>query len=200
MKKFIIIMIIVMIAFYGCDNGSNFYDREIVVSEDCTIGDRVGVEFDSDSVRCGMSGNIYFGIGRKDESDFSPFAFYVFSDSGAKNTRDSVWILETDSDRYSSCEKKEISSKNFQGTFCLKKFYDSTTREMVNYYDVLEKNGKYEYYFIYSKYDSYKAFCNISSKDCELLYSCVVLYDGLYNFSKVPYADNAKRRNIGCVF
>lgn len=139
MKKFIIIMIIVMIAFYGCDNGSNFYDREIVVSEDCTIGDRVGVEFDSDSVRCGMSGNIYFGIGRKDESDFSPFAFYVFSDSGAKNTRDSVWILETDSDRYSSCEKKEISSKNFQGTFCLKKFYDSTTREMVNYYDVLEK-------------------------------------------------------------
>ena len=48
-----------MIAFYGCDNGSNFYDREIVVSEDCTIGDRVGVEFDSDSVRCGMSGNIY---------------------------------------------------------------------------------------------------------------------------------------------
>ena len=42
MKKFIIIMIIVMIAFYGCDNGSNFYDREIVVSEDCTIGDRVG--------------------------------------------------------------------------------------------------------------------------------------------------------------
>ena len=176
-------MIIVMIAFYGCDNGSNFYDREIVVSEDCTIGDRVGVEFDSDSVRCG-----------------SPFAFYVFSDSGAKNTRDSVWILETDSDRYSSCEKKEISSKNFQGSFCLKKFYDSTTREMVNYYDVLEKNGKYEYYFIYSKYDSYKAFCNISSKDCELLYSCVVLYDGLYNFSKVPDADNAKRKNIGCVF
>ena len=197
MKKFIIIMIIVMIAFYGCDNGSNFYDREIVVSEDCTIGDRVGVEFDSDSVRCGMSGNIYFGIGRKDESDFSPFAFYVFSDSGAKNTRDSVWILETDPVKISICEKLNIGQMSLSGAFCLHKFDNTVKRESVNYY---LKNGKYEYYFIYSKYDSYKAFCNISSKDCELLYSCVVLYDGLYNFSKVPYADNAKRKNIGCVF
>ena len=71
MKKFIIIMITVLTAFYGCDNRSNIDNLEIVVSEDCTIGDRVGIEFDSDSIRCGMNGNIYFGIGRIDENDFS---------------------------------------------------------------------------------------------------------------------------------
>ncbi len=200
MKKFIIIMITVLTAFYGCDNRSNIDNLEIVVSEDCTIGDRVGIEFDSDSIRCGMNGNIYFGIGRIDENDFSPFAFYIFSDSGAKNTKDSVWILETNLDRYSLCEKMELSNKNLQGFFCLKNFHDSTTREIVYHYDMQEKNGKHEYYFIYSKYNSYKAFCNIASKNCELLYSCIVQYDGTYNFSEVPNVEYAKRKNIGCVF
>lgn len=200
MKRFISIIVLISLAILGCDDGDNLYDNEIVVSEDCTIGDRVGVEFDSDSVRCGINGYIYFGIDRIDENSFSPFASYVFSDSGAKNTKDSVWMLETDPDRYALCEKMELFNKQLHGFFCLKTFDDSTTREIVNYYDVPGQNDKHGYYFIYSKYGSYKAFCNVASKDCELLYSCVVQYDGTYNFSKVPNVDNVKRKNIGCVF
>ncbi len=200
MKMFILITVLLSIVFWGCDDGDNLYDKEIVVNEDCTIGDRVGLEFDSDSVRCGMNGSIYFGIDRIDENSFSPFAFYVFSGSGVKNTKDSVWMLETNPDRYSSCEKKELFKEEMQGAFCLKTFYDSSTREIVNYHDVTEKNNKCGYYFIYSKYGSYKAFCNVTSKDCELLYSCVIQYDGTYNFSMIPNVDNVKRKNIGCVF
>ena len=170
-------MIIVMIAFYGCDNGSNFYDREIVVSEDCTIGDRVGVEFDSDSVRCG--------------------AFYVFSDSGAKNTRDSVWILETDPVKISICEKLNIGQMSLSGAFCLHKFDNTVKRESVNYYFNSENNDR-GYYFIYTKHAAYKAFCNVEAIDCYLRYSCVVQYSGTYDFSKIPNADDAERKLIGC--
>ena len=97
-------------------------------------------------------------------------------------------------------DPEKFSYDKMQGVFCLKTFYDSTTREIVNYYDVAGQNDKHGYYFIYSKHGSYKAFCNVASKDCELLYSCVVQYDGTYNFSKVPNVDNVKRKNIGCVF
>ena len=147
MRKFILIFVFLSLAIWGCDDGDNLYGNEIIVSEDCTIGDRVGVEFDSDSVRCGMNGYIFFGIERIDKNSFSPFASYVFSDSGAKNTKDSVWMLETDPDKYALCEKMELFNNKMQGVFCLKTFYDSTTREIVNYYDVAGQNDKHGYYF-----------------------------------------------------
>ena len=191
-------MIIVMIAFYGCDNGSNFYDREIVVSEDCTIGDLVGLEFDSDSVRCGRKSDVYFGLGEIDESMlFSPLGFYLFHDSGSISTLDSIWILETDPVKISTCEKLNIGQMSLSGAFCLHKFDNTVKRESVNYYFNSENNDR-GYYFIYSKHAAYKAFCNVEAIDCYLRYSCVVQYNGTYDFSKIPNADDAEIKLIGC--
>lgn len=192
-------MIIVMIAFYGCDNGSDFYDREIVVSEDCTIGDLVGLEFDSDSLRCGRKSNVYFGLGEIDESMlFSPLGFYLFHDSASISTLDSIWILETDPVKISTCEKLNIGQMSLSGAFCLHKFDNTVKRESVNYYFNSENNDR-GYYFIYSKHAAYKAFCNVEAIDCYLRYSCVVQYNGTYDFSKIPNADDAERKLIGCV-
>ena len=145
-------------------------------------------EFAEDSVRCGKKGNIYFGLGQIETDMLPHFDYYLFSDSGAKTTKDSLWILETDSTKYLDCEKLEISNMNLMGTFCLKKFDGNVKRERAS------KN-----YFIYSKYGSYKAFCDVDAYDCVLRYSCVIQYNGTFNFSKIPDADAAERIQIGCI-
>jgi hypothetical protein len=67
----------------------------------------------------------------------------------------------------------------------------------MNYAYNLEKHD-WDSFFIYSKYGSYKTLCNVIAYDCVLLYSCVVQYNGSYNFSKVPDADDAEQKQIGC--
>lgn len=198
MKTIVHIAVFALFAFWGCDDGDSLYDNEIVVSRDCTYGGETGVEFDSDSVRCGEKGNIYFGLGRVYETvPFSALGFYLFHDSSAKNSLDSVWILETDSVKISTCEKKELPSISLSGTFCLHKFDNGVGRDTMNYAYNLEKYD-WDSFFIYSKYGSYKTLCNVAAYDCVLLYSCVVQYDGSYNFSKVPDADNVEQKQIGC--
>ena len=176
---------------------------EIVVNNDCTTGSEIiGIEFDSDSVRCGRKGHIYFGFEWEKEDDKSPFSqiiFYLLFDSSARVSNDSVWIFETDSAKYSTCEKLEIPHADLSGTFCLKNFEDENGRESVPRYVDFEKRIDYGRYFVYSKYGFYKAFCNVDANSCNLLYSCVVRYDRTYNFSKVPSVDNVKRNGLQCV-
>lgn len=176
---------------------------EIVVNNDCTTGSEItGIEFDSDSVRCGRKGHIYFGFDwekEDDKSPFSPITFYLLFDSSARVSNDSVWIFETDSVKYSTCEKLEIPHADLSGAFCLKNFEDEIGRESVPRYVDFEKKIDHGRYFVYSKYGFYKAFCNIDANSCNLLYSCVVRYDRSYNFSKVPSVDNVKRNGIQCV-
>ena len=185
-----------MIAFYGCDNGSNFYDREIVVSEDCTFSGNMS--FDADSIHCGRKSNVYFGLDEIDETiQFSPLGFYLFHDSASISTLDSIWILETDPVKISTCEKLNIGQMSLSGAFCLHKFDNTVKRESVNYYFNPENNDR-GYYFIYSKHAAYKAFCNVEAIDCYLRYSCVAQYGGTYDFSKIPNVDDAEKILIGC--
>lgn len=219
MKTIVLIAVFALFALWGCDDSSSkpfeFYLQELssssledifiesssssvnepikisefVISRDCTSGDESsGIEFAEDSVRCGKKGNIYFGLGQIETDMLPHFDYYLFSDSGAKTTKDSLWILETDSTKYLDCEKLEISNMNLMGTFCLKKFDGNVKRERAS------KN-----YFIYSKYGSYKAFCDVDAYDCVLRYSCVIQYNGTFNFSKIPDADDAERIQIGCI-
>lgn len=219
MKTIVLIAVFALFAFWGCDDSSSkpfeFYLQElsssssegffietssssvnesvkiseVIASEDCTSGDESsGIEFAEDSVRCGKKGNIYFGLGQIETDMLPHFDYYLFSDSGAKTTKDSLWILEKDSTIYLGCEKLDISNMNLMGTFCLKKFDGNVKRERAS------KN-----YFIYSKYGSYKAFCDVDAYDCVLRYSCVIQYNGTYNFSKIPDADDAERIQIGCI-
>ena len=199
MKKFILIFVLLSLAIWGCDDGDNLYDNEIVVSRDCTYGGETGVEFDSDSVLCGKKGNIYFGLGRVYDPDdhTSPLGFYLFHDSSARNSLDSVWILEKDSVKISTCEKKKLPNIDLSGTFCLHKFDGGVGRDTVNYAYSLMIHS-WNAYFIYSKHGLYKTLCNVHAYDCYLLYSCVVQYDGTYNFSKVLDADDAEQKDIGC--
>ena len=53
---------------------------------------------------------------------------------------------------------------------------------------------EWERYFIYSKYNSYKAFCNIEFNCCTLLYSCAVRYDDIYAFTKMPTVADVKQK------
>ncbi|WP_173467380.1 hypothetical protein [Fibrobacter succinogenes] len=174
---------------------------EFIMNRDCSSGTEIaGIEFDSDSVRCGEKGPIHFGLDPIDNSKvFSPLGFYLFYDSDAYTTKDSLWILETDPIKYAGCEKLEISDTNLPGAFCLKKFDVSVKREPVSNYVDYENRINYGKYFVYSKPNSYKTFCNVVSIDCYLFCSCVVLYDGTFNFSRVPSADNVERKKIGCV-
>lgn len=217
MKTIVLIAALALFALWGCDDASSkpfeFNPQEVssssledifiesssssvnepvkisefVISRDCTSGDESsGIEFAEDSVRCGKKGNIYFGLGQIETDMLPHFDYYLFSDSGAKTTKDSLWILETDSTKYLDCEKLEISNMKLKGTFCLKRFDGSVKRERA-------PNN----YFIYSKYGSYKAFCNVDAYDCFLRYFCVVQYNGAYIFSKIPDADGVKRNGIG---
>ena len=68
----------------------------------------------------------------------------------------------------------------------------SVKRENVSAY--FDSTKKWERYFIYSKYNSYKAFCNIESNGCTLLYSCAVRYDDIYAFTKMPTVADVKRK------
>ncbi len=198
MKQFILIVITAAV-FWGCEDGAEFYNNEVVVSKDCTDGDETGMEFDSDSVRCGEKGHIYFGLGKVDEkNDFSPFKFYLFHDNEATKSLDSIWILETDSVKISTCEKLKYSQKKLPGVFCLHKIDNAVRRETVNLFFNPEKNDC-NYYFIYSKHDAYKAFCNVDVSGCLLRYSCVVQYDEIYNFSKIPDANDVDWKIMGCL-
>ena len=76
MKKNIVITLALLV-FCGCDDGANFYDGEIVVNKDCTTGSEfAGVEFDSDSIRCGRKSNVYFGLDGDETTIRSLFLFY----------------------------------------------------------------------------------------------------------------------------
>jgi hypothetical protein len=199
MKRFVLIAVFLSLAILGCDDGENLYDNEVVVNKDCTGGTKLtGIEFDSDSVRCGLKGNIYFGLDEiYDTMPFSPLGFYLFHDSSVRYSLDSVWILETDSAKIATCEKKKLPNIGLSGTFCLHKFDGGDGRDTVNYAGSFMKRS-WNTYFIYSKYDFYKTLCNVIAYDCILLYSCVVQYNGTYNFSKVPDADDAEQKQIGC--
>ena len=83
------------------------------------------------------------------------------------------------------------------GVFCLHRLDSDIGRDTVNYFFNPEKNDCSPY-FIYSKHNAYKAFCNVDAHDCVLRYSCVVQYNGTYNFSKIPDADDAEWKLIGC--
>ena len=132
MKQFILIVITAAF-FWSCDDEAEFYNNEAVVSEDCTNGEETGMKFDSDSVRCGEKGHIYFGLGKVDEkNDFSQLNFYLFHDREATKSLDSIWILETDSVKISTCEKLKYSQKNLSGVFCLRKVDNAARRETVN--------------------------------------------------------------------
>jgi hypothetical protein len=161
---------------------------EFVISRDCTSGDESsGIEFAEDSVRCGKKGNIYFGLGQIETDMLPHFDYYLFSDSGAKTTKDCLWILETDSTKYLDCEKLETANTNLSGVFCLKKFDGIVGRERATRHT----------FFVYKKHNSYSAFCNAEAIDCFLYYSCVVRDDGMYDFIKIPSADDVKRNEIG---
>ena len=161
MKKNLLIAVWVTIAVCACYDSYNSYDNEVVVSKDCTTGsEKAGFKFDSDSIRCGRKSNVYFGLGEIDETmQFSPLGFYLFHDSGSTSTLDSIWILETDPVKISTCEKLNISQMSSSGAFCLHKFDNTVKRESVNYYFNSESND-YERYFVYSKYGAYKALFN----------------------------------------
>ncbi len=222
MKKFILIMVLLSLAIWGCDDSSSkpleFYSQklsssssddffiesssssvnepvktsEVLISEDCTSGDEIaGIEFDSDSVRCGRKGDFYLGLDLIDETNrLSPIGFYLFADIDAKTTKDSLWFFESDSVAISTCKKLNFPNMDKSGVFCLKKTDGIVGRERV------AQNT----FFIYKKYKSYSAFCNAVSIDCFLYYSCVVRYDGIFDFSKIPDADDVKRNGIlGCI-
>ncbi len=198
MKRFVLIAIFLSLAILGCDDGENLYDNEVVVSKNCTSGGKTGFEFDSDSVRCGLKGDIYFGLDEiYDTMPFSPLGFYLFHDSSVRYSLDSVWILESDSAKISTCEKLNIPQNSLSGVFCLHRFNDAAGRDKVSKFFNPEKND-WGRYFIYSKHGAYKAFCNVDVVGCYLRYSCVVQYNGTYNFSKIPDADDAKKKQIGC--
>lgn len=214
MKKFIMMSFFFLcIALGGCDDGTDFC--EVIVNDDCSNGwtdSRIG--FDSESVHCGNDESIYFGMERVNNIDDNPlfysnpslyeknpFELYLYFGENAVASKDSVWILETDSTKVASCEKLDFSNKKLNGSFCLNKFESSTGRDYVNFYsDGSEKKENWKHYIIYSKYNSYKAFCIIESYKCALLYSCVIQYDGTYNFSRIPTLDAVKRKNIWCIF
>jgi hypothetical protein len=198
MKKNILIVILMAFAFWGCDDGSNLYDHEIVVNRDCTIGtENAGVEFDLDSVRCGRKSHAYFGLDG-DETVLKRLA--LFSDGNAINTKDSLWILATDSTDMSSCEKLEFPNENGLGTFCLKKFENTKSMDLTNSHVDYFSYVTWDVFFVYSKFGSYKALCRIESSNCVLLYSCSIQYDGSYYFSKVPNIDDVERNEIGGCF
>ena len=197
MKKNILVVLFAMLFFYGCNDVHNPYEHEIIVNRDCSMEAEFG--FDSDSIRCGKYGNIYFGVARLNDNDFSRFDLFLFSDSSAKDTKDSIWLLEMDPDEYSVCENIKLDNLNFPGVFCLKNI-EVANREFVSDYTDLE-NNIYGRYFIYSKHGSYKAFCNIISMNCNLTFSCMVQYEGTYVFSRVPNAKEVKQNfMVGCPF
>ncbi len=174
--------------------------NEIVISQDCTTGnEKTGIVFDVDSVRCGKNGNIYFGLDWKEYANVSPLQFYLFSDSSATMTKDSLWILDTEFAMESNCEKLNIPNLNLSNAFCLQKFEERENKKLVLNYRNSENEKKRGVYFIYSKYGFYKAFCNVKSNACELLFSCVIQYDGTYNFSKEPSVVDVERKNVDCV-
>ena len=192
-------LLFLSVALWGCDDGTVSHGDEIVVSRDCSTGsEKAGFKFDSDSIRCGNSGDIFFGLGWAGERYVSRIGLYWYSDSGAKNTKDSLWILETDSVKISTCEKLDYSHKGLAGVFCLHKFDDVVGRDSVDY-SYNEKTKEWGTYFIYHKYGSYKAFCNALVDVCQLLYSCIVRYDESYLFSSIPNADNVNRIRINCI-
>ena len=131
--------------------------------------------FDVDSVRCGKNGNIYFGLDWKEYANVSPLQFYLFSDSSATMTKDSLWILDTEFAMESNCEKLNIPNLNLSNAFCLQKFEERENKKLVLNYRNSENEKKRGVYFIYSKYGFYKAFCNVKSNACELLFSCVII-------------------------
>lgn len=201
MKMFILIVIWVLLVFCSCGDGSNFYDYEIVVNRDCTTGsENAGVEFDLDSIRCGRKSNIYFGL---DGDETTLKRLFLFYDSDAQNSKDSLWILETDSAKLVDCKKLEHSNEMQSGLFCLKEFGNTANIEPVNYYlwEGIEGVEIWDVSFVYSKYGSYKALCHVESGGCVLRYSCSVRYDGSYNFSKVPNLNDVERNeNSGCYY
>lgn len=206
MKTIVLIAALALFVFWGCDDGSDLYESEFVVSEDCANGNmNGGIEFDSRSVHCGTDQSIYFGIEWRFSENYerpensNPVDLYLYSSNEGWASKDSVWILETDSAKISTCEKLDFSSKNLGGTFCLNKSDNSTVKDYISYYD--DGNGstrKLAHYFIYSKFESYKAFCVVETHSCVLLYSCIVQDNGSYLFSKEPTLDNADRGNLGC--
>lgn len=206
MKIIGLIAVLVLLALCGCDDGNGSDGNEIVLSEDCSDGSMdVGIEFDSDAVRCGVRGKVYFGIEWMNELEFShhyinPVDLYLYSSQDAVNTRDSVWILETDPVKMSACEKLDIYKGNLSGTFCLINFEISKGRNYVSYYnDGAQKESVFPHYIVYSKYGSYNAFCAVESYKCVLIYSCTLQYDGTYHFSRVPTLDQVKRKNLWCI-
>ncbi|MBR6942878.1 hypothetical protein [Fibrobacter succinogenes] len=195
MKKFIVIMLAAFV-FCACNDSYNPYEHEIVVNRDCSIN---GMSFDSDSVRCGKNGSIYFSIAPMDENNPSPYDLFLYFDSTTENVRDSIWILEMNSDRYSVCENLKLDNLDFLGTFCLKNNEIAGRKYIGNPVD-FERNIDGEY-FIYSKYGAYKAFCNIKSMNCNVTFSCMVQYDGTFNFSRVPNAEEVNLKFVtGCPF
>ena len=94
---------------------------------------------------------------------------------------------------------ENIPQNSLSGVFCLHRFNDAAGRDAVNYFYNPEKND-WSHYFIFNKYGLYKAFCNAKSSACYLYYSCVVQYNGTYNFSKIPDANDAEQKDIGCVY
>lgn len=200
MKMFILIAIWVSLVFCGCDDGSNVYDYEILVNRDCTTGDEfAGVEFDSDSIRCGIKSNIYFGL---EGNETTLRRLVLFYGSDAQNTKDSLWILETDSVKLADCKKFEHSNEMLFGQFCLKEFGNTANMEPLSYYlwEGIEGAKIWDVSFVYSKSGSYKALCHVESAGCVLLYSCSVRYDGTYYFSNVPNINDVKRNEIGGCF
>ena len=192
-------IVIFVLLLWGCYDVNNHYENEIVVSKDCTNGgEKTGIQFDSDSVRCGRNGDIHFALDFVRDELFSPIAFYLFSGSITNDFKDSVWVLEPDSVMESACEKLKVYNTNLPDGFCLKKIEGNVSRFPIPSYVDYEKEKNYGSYFIYSKYGHYKAFCNVDSGGCMLRYSCVIRYDETYNFSKLPNADDAEQNRIGC--
>jgi len=209
MKRFIFMAMFLSLTILGCDDGENLYDNEVVVGMDCSDGDmNVGMSFDSNTVHCGKSGNLYFGIEWMDpnegvyhlERGMNPVDLYLYSNGDEDVVVDSVWTLETDSVKISTCEKLDFSNSGIKGTFCLNKFEKSLEKDYVSYYDEGDKSQiKFGHYVVYSKFNSYNALCVVESYKCVLLYSCLIRYDGTYNFSSIPSLDGVKRKNIWCI-
>ena len=197
MKKFIVITL-TMLAFCACDDTYNPYEQEIAINEDCTVGGNMS--FDPDSIRCGWSESTRLRVVLKDDYAFNrwydQYDLYLFSDSRDEFSKDSIWFFEEDADKLSTCEMKKMVNVDFPGTFCLKGFDKIGERELVSNYVDLKK-----IYFVYSKHGVYNAFCNVYFDLCFLRYSCVVQYDGTYNFSKVPDAEkDVKQKDlVGCI-
>ena len=196
MKKNII-AILILFVIYACNEAYDPYESEVAISKDCTFG---RMSFDADSIRCGWSENAYISVILKDDYRFSPYDqydLYLFSDSSAKSSKDSIWFFEKNADKLPTCEKNKMVNVDVPGFFCLKNFDRTGERVLISNYADFDKN----LYFVYNKHGAYNAFCNVVSDLCFLLYSCVVQYDGTYNFSKVPDAKKDVNQNtmVGCI-